>query len=430
MSARSAAIAAESASIDASQGRAIAARERESAVAQPTKMTAIESLAARLNVSSSSLQTTLKNTAFKGCTDAEFVMLVIISNTYELNPLLREIYAFPKKGGGIQAIVGYDGWIRIANRHEQFDGLEFDHIEDGNGNLKAVEGILWRKDRSRPVKKMLYLKEFKRNTEPWNNSPNHMLDVRCFCHTVRLGLGVSLGVEGDENLDVDQIDVGGEPTVLPTRKSLAEELNDEIPAFDKKAEQVDTATGEVIEDAQAEPVDSRGMSEVDEETARQLDAGGDAVEQEAEEAEISEVEEQGADNTPLVADFSGEKPTAAEVNQTWWDGETLRYAHHTQNGLKWYPQPQEPGEQVKDASASPKTDQVVDAAAEPAEEQPAWAAMVAELRMDIEAANTLPFLKTCDDEFVKIRAGLPDEVINELDGKLAAKRAALRGDQG
>jgi hypothetical protein len=115
-------------------------------------MTALESLSARLDVSPGSLQQTLMQTAFKGCSQAEFIALVIVSNTYNLNPLLRELYAFPKKGGGIQAIVGYDGWIKIANAHPQYDGFEAEHIEDANGDLKAIEGILHRKDRSHPTK--------------------------------------------------------------------------------------------------------------------------------------------------------------------------------------------------------------------------------------------------------------------------------------
>ena len=193
MNARAQAIASRDAEIDASTQRAIAAREERD---RPRPMTALESLAARLDVSPKALQNTLVNTVFKGCSEAEFIALVIVANTYNLNPLLREIYAFPKKGGGIQAIVGYDGWIRIANSHPQYDGFETVHIEDKDGNIRAAEGILYRKDRARPTKKLIYLKEFKRNTEPWNNSPSHMLDVRCFCQTVRLALGIPLGVEG------------------------------------------------------------------------------------------------------------------------------------------------------------------------------------------------------------------------------------------
>jgi phage recombination protein Bet len=249
-------MARQDAEIEASTKRAIAAREAQRA----RPMTALESLAARLDVSPSSLQETLLQTVFKNCSKAEFVALVIVSNTYNLNPLLREIYAFPKKGGGIQAIVGYDGWIKIANSHPQYDGFESVHIEEQNGDLKAIEGVLHRKDRSHPTKKLVYLKEFKRNTEPWNTSPHHMLDVRCFCQTVRLALGIPLGVEGIDDLDAGVARMSTDATVLPSNGQFVEHAG-------VAEEHHDPETGEVS------PRDERtGMTEVDEETARELDA--------------------------------------------------------------------------------------------------------------------------------------------------------------
>lgn len=259
MNARTTAIANENAAIDASQSRAIAARQAE----DNRPRNALEAMASRLQVSAAGLKDTLLNTVFSACrSDAEFIALTIVANTYNLNPLTREIYAFPKKGGGIQAMVGYDGWIRIMNEHPQFDGIEYNHTLDDKGNIIAVEGVIYRKDRSRPTKKIVYLKEFKKGTEPWNNSPAHMLDVRCLCHTVRLAFGINAGVEGD---DEGALIDGGTLTAksLPSRQSLAEELNDEIPT------EFDTQTGEVR--------DQRGMTEVDEETARALDAGNDGT---------------------------------------------------------------------------------------------------------------------------------------------------------
>lgn len=266
MNARTQAIARESASIEASQSRAIAAREAE----QSKPRNALEAMASRLNVSPAGLKDTLVKTVFSACkTEAEFIALVIVSNTYNLNPLTKEIYAFPKKGGGIMPMVAYDGWIRIMNDHPQFDGIEFNHTLDDKGNIVAAEGVIYRKDRSRPTKKLVYLKEFKKNTEPWNNSPSHMLDVRCLCHTVRIAFGINAGVEGEE-FDGAMID-GGNLAVqpLPSRQSLAEELGDEIPDYDQE-------TGEVIEQ------DASGRSVEDEETARALDAGEQPEEPEPE----------------------------------------------------------------------------------------------------------------------------------------------------
>jgi hypothetical protein len=87
--ARGRAIAAQDAAIASNVAKIEAAKQRPSA---------LEAMAARLNVSAGSLTSTLKNTVFKGASDSEFVALVVVSNAYGLNPLLKEIFAFPAKG--------------------------------------------------------------------------------------------------------------------------------------------------------------------------------------------------------------------------------------------------------------------------------------------------------------------------------------------
>ncbi len=259
MSARSQAIAAESRSIEASQSRAIAARTAE----QSRPRTALEALSQRLQVSPDVLQKTLRSTVFSACrTNDEFVALVVVANEYGLNPLLKEIYAFPAKGGGIVPMVSIDGWIRIMNEHPQFDGLEFVYINDEKGNLEAIEAVIFRKDRAHPVKVIEYLDENVRNTEPWKQMKRRMLRHRALIQGARIAFGFSgIASEGDE------IELVAEPTPsVPSTKSLAEELDDEIPTFDgETGEQVDEATGEVT-------TDSRGMTELSEEDARALDA--------------------------------------------------------------------------------------------------------------------------------------------------------------
>lgn len=259
MTARSQAVQRADAQIEESRLRAVAARDAQ----RPKPMTALESLAARLALDPQKLQDTLAKTAFSACKSyEEFIVCVMVANEYELNPLTKEIYAFPKRGGGVVPMVAYDGWVKIMNRHPQFDGIEYEHIEDENGKIKAVEGIIYRKDRTRPIKKMVYFDEFKMNTDPWNQKPRHMLDVRCTCQTVRLAFGITAGIEG-----VDDID-GGEvrqttSLVMPTFTGA---ITDDAPA--QIIDQHNPQTGEVL------PRDPRtGMTEVDEETARALDAG-------------------------------------------------------------------------------------------------------------------------------------------------------------
>lgn len=255
--------------IEESQQRAIAARASENAA--PRRMSALESMSMRLGVTEQELQDSLVATVFSGCrSKAEFLALIVVSNEYRLNPLTKEIYAFPAKGGGVVPMVSVDGWITLMNSHPQFDGIEFDYHTDAKGNIEAIESIIYRKDRTRPIKVIEYLEECERGTEPWKKTKRRMLRHRALIQGVRVAFGFSgIYAPDDEGL-VDATYQVVEPKTLPSSRSLADELNDEIPEF-AKPEQADPDTGELP------PRDNRGMSEVDEATARQLDAGNDGT---------------------------------------------------------------------------------------------------------------------------------------------------------
>lgn len=137
---------------------------------------------------------TLKATAFRQreqnaapITDAQMLALLIIANEYGLNPWTKEIYAFPDRGG-IQPIVGYDGWVRIINEHPQFDGIEFDIAPDG----AQATCRIFRKDRTRPTEITEFLTECKRGTEPWSKWPRRMIRNKSVIQCARLAFGFAL----------------------------------------------------------------------------------------------------------------------------------------------------------------------------------------------------------------------------------------------
>lgn len=207
---------------------------------------AIENMAGRLSISPGNLKSTLMNTVFKGANDSEFAALVVVANAYGLNPLLKEIYAFPAKGGGIIPVVSVDGWIRIINEHPAFDGIEFNDIMDESGNLYAIESVIYRSDRTRPIKVTEYMDECKGTSPAWQKTPKRMLRHRVLIQNGRIAFGFSgIYVEDDAQTFVGTVQQdGGESArfVPPTRQQVA----------------YDSDTGEV--DAE------------DEETARRLDA--------------------------------------------------------------------------------------------------------------------------------------------------------------
>lgn len=93
---------------------------------------ALQMVAGRLNLDPEECKKMLKATAFKAdreVTDAEFMALMVVANTYKLNPITKEIYAYPKKGGGIEPIVSTDGWTNIITKHESYKSHAFRYSE-------------------------------------------------------------------------------------------------------------------------------------------------------------------------------------------------------------------------------------------------------------------------------------------------------------
>lgn len=141
------------------------------------------------------LENTLKATCFKGAnqvTDAQMTMLLVIAQQYGLNPFTREIYAFPDKGG-IVPVVGVDGWARIINSHPQFDGMDFEQDDE------KCTCIMYRKDRSHPVKITEYMAECRRtNAQPWNTHPRRMLRHKAMIQCARMAFGFGGIYDQDE----------------------------------------------------------------------------------------------------------------------------------------------------------------------------------------------------------------------------------------
>ena len=131
------------------------------------------------------------------------------------------------------------------------------------------------------------------------------------------------------------------PVALPTAEQLGNQIEDQ--SGTGNGVQFDAETGEIL--AQ----DARGMTQVDEETARQLDA-----------------QQMGADD----------------------DGEYL-----------------DEGE----------------------DEKPAWWALVEGLKASLSDASTQAAIKVVDEQFVRIAAGLPDDVAADMQGLIAAARKRVKG---
>jgi phage recombination protein Bet len=129
------------------------------------------------------------------------LVFLAVAKEYGLNPLTKEIAAFAKSGK-IVPMVMVDGWLKIANRHPQMDGLETEEIAGADGKVAAVKATVYRKDRNHPVTATEYLTECKRNTEPWNQMPVRMLTNKAIIQAIRRAFSISGIYDQDEAADI------------------------------------------------------------------------------------------------------------------------------------------------------------------------------------------------------------------------------------
>lgn len=182
------------------------------------------------------LYNTLKATAFKGqVTDAQMTALLVVANQYSLNPWTKEIYAFPDKSNGIVPIVGVDGWARIINSHPQFDGMDFEQDDE------SCTCIIYRKDRSRPIRITEYMAECKRGAGPWQSHPKRMLRHKAMIQCARIAFGFTGIYDEDEAQRINEAQqerpvqaVVIEPTALPAFEQSSFEAK--LPAYKERIE--------------------------------------------------------------------------------------------------------------------------------------------------------------------------------------------------
>jgi phage recombination protein Bet len=226
----------------------------------PQKQTsALALMAGKYNVEPSKLLETLKNTVFRGATNDELLALVVVSNEYGLNPLTKEIYAFPAKGGGIVPVVSIDGWIRMMNDHPQFDGIDYQFEHDEQGRLVSCTSIIYRKDRSHPTRVTEYLAECRRNTEPWKME-RRMLRHKATIQGARVAFGFSGITDEDEAAATPGLANARDVTPKPARATPLDPTK--LPGEPAPAEATPVVEAQVVEPApeDAEPTEAEMLA--------------------------------------------------------------------------------------------------------------------------------------------------------------------------
>ena len=232
----------------------------DKAVAAVPARGVIADMAARYGMDKEAFERTLRATVIPVDTSKEqFAAFLLVAKEYGLNPVVKQIYAFPAKGGGIQPIVSIDGWIHMTINHPQFDGMEFgDNLEDGK--LSSITCRMYRKDRSRPVEVTEYMSECKRDTDTWKRWPARMLRHRATIQCARYAFGFA-GIVDPEEFDRMK-DVTADATVVertPLKSQVRRASEQQAEPQEEPAEQQDEHAEIVDQPVEASPDTLAGL---------------------------------------------------------------------------------------------------------------------------------------------------------------------------
>jgi phage recombination protein Bet len=226
------------------------------AVTQTEGTSLIVSMAGKYNMDPAKFQQTIKATCLPPKVSIEeFAAFVMIAKEYDLNPILREVFAYAKPGGGLQVVVSVDGWAKLINRQPTCDGIEFDDHPDDQGGLASITCKIYRKDRSRPTTATEYMVECKQASSVWQKWPRRMLRHKALIQCARYAFGFAGIIDQDEAeryIPAARQEVASPPAPLPSAP-LEAPVPPEPPAPPSPKEAITVIDGDVVVDAVQEP---------------------------------------------------------------------------------------------------------------------------------------------------------------------------------
>lgn len=255
----------------------------------------------KYNVEPALVKETLLKGAFKGVkADHELISLLVIANSYDLNPFLKEMGGFAKDGV-VYPMIFKDGWIRVLLRQKSYKGKVYRESE----TLKQMEGskpcpewveceIRFNDGRDPEVARVRLIEWF-RSTPTWKSMPYQMLKGKAMKEAVREAYGINLYDEDDKERILAE---GGNEMVIDPSSSSAEKAKQALRATKsslhaQKAEKqapvaadevfVDEVTGEVIdgECVEDEPAPEVSLADLADQALDKLQASREEDEAEA-----------------------------------------------------------------------------------------------------------------------------------------------------
>ncbi|MBQ7569918.1 MAG: recombinase RecT, partial [Synergistaceae bacterium] len=172
-------------------------------------------------------------------TDDELRMFLHLASSYGLDPFARDVWFIKDKSGNPIIMTSRDGYIKIANSHAAYDGIEADVVYQGDKFRKIKDGVehiyetknrgnpvgayamVYRKDRSRPIYVYAPMSNYYRNSPVWRQYPHAMILKVAEAQALKRAFSIS-GLVTREELDE-------EPDVQPkTQKQTAQAITAEV----------------------------------------------------------------------------------------------------------------------------------------------------------------------------------------------------------
>lgn len=193
-----------------------------SLVPQPQRVSLLAKVATQYSMEPKAFAETIKATVFPNgkATNEQLAAFLMVADQYHLNPITKEIYAFPTKGGGVMPVVSIDGWLKLVNNHPACDGIVTDDIRE-NGKLVAVRCRIYRKDRQQPTEVTEYMAECNRDTEPWRKWPARMIRHKAVIQCARYAFGFSGIYDQDEAERISGTDQSRHATIARANELAA-----------------------------------------------------------------------------------------------------------------------------------------------------------------------------------------------------------------
>lgn len=161
-----------------------------------------------------------KNAPDRAPTPEEMMSLLIVAETYGLNPFIRQIFAFRSKSGTVVPVVSIDGWLSILNRQSDYDGLSVAFsdkmIKIGSRELpESCTVTINRKSMSKPIVVSEYMAECYGSSDIWTKWPHRMLRHKAIIQAVRIAFGVGGIYDEDEVSAMSEAPSAVMPAVAP-----------------------------------------------------------------------------------------------------------------------------------------------------------------------------------------------------------------------